>query len=159
MKRKHIAGIVVAVVVFVLAGAFLAEVLNPYETVANGKNGGTVSSNDVYVLAKIISAEARGESYLGQVAVGSVVVNRVKNANFPNTVYGVVFEPGAFEAVSDGQYYNNASSTSLKAARAAINGWDPTGGALFYWNPAKPVSRWIWSRQIVTQIGRHVFAL
>ncbi len=159
MKRKYIARILVVMVAFLLVGAFLSEGLNPYKTVANGKNGGTVSSNDVYVLAKIISAEARGESYLGQVAVGAVVVNRVKNANFPNTVYGVVFEPGAFEAVSDGQYYSNASSTALKAARVAINGWDPTGGALFYWNPSKPVSRWIWSRQIITQIGRHVFAL
>ncbi|MBZ4655196.1 MAG: sleB [Peptococcaceae bacterium] len=120
--------------------------------------GGTVSSNDVYVLSKIISGEARGESFVGQVAVGAVIVNRVKNPNFPNTVYGVVFEPGAFDAVSDGQYYRPPTESAVKAARAAINGWDPTGGALYYWNPATATSRWIWSRPIIARIGRHVFA-
>lgn len=123
------------------------------------KKGGTVSSNDVYVLSKIISGEARGESFVGQVAVGAVIVNRVKNPNFPNTVYGVVFEPGAFTAVSDGQYYSPPSSSAVKAARSAINGWDPTGGALYYWNPAKATSRWIWSRRIVARIGKHVFGI
>jgi spore germination cell wall hydrolase CwlJ-like protein len=119
---------------------------------------GTVSSNDTFVLSKIISGEARGESYIGQVAVGAVIVNRVKNPNFPNTVYGVVFEPGAFDAVSDGQYYRAPAASSVKAARVAINGWDPTGGAIYYWNPATATSRWIWSRPIIARIGRHVFA-
>lgn len=126
--------------------------------VTSAKKGGTVSSNDVYVLSKIISGEARGESYLGQVAVGAVIVNRAKNPNFPNTVYGVVFEPGAFDAVSDGQYYRPPVESAVKAARAAINGWDPTGGALYYWNPATATSSWIWSRPIIARIGRHVFA-
>jgi N-acetylmuramoyl-L-alanine amidase len=126
--------------------------------VAASKKGGTVSSNDVYVLSKIITGEARGESYLGQVAVGAVVVNRTKSPNFPNTVYGVIFEPGAFDAVSDGQYYRAPASSAVRAARAAINGWDPTGGAFYYWNPAKATSRWIWSRPIIARIGRHVFA-
>ncbi len=125
---------------------------------AKSSRGGTVSSNDVYVLSKIISGEARGEPFVGQVAVGAVIVNRVKNPNFPNTVYGVVFEPGAFDAVSDGQYYRPPTESAVKAARAAINGWDPTGGALYYWNPATATSRWIWSRPIIARIGRHVFA-
>ncbi len=115
----------------------------------------------MYVLAKLITGgEARGgEDYLGQVAVGAVVVNRVKNSNFPNSVYGVVFEPGgAFDAVVDGQYFRPAASTAVQAARAAINGWDPTGGALYYWNPATATSRWIWSRPIIARIGRHIFA-
>ena len=126
--------------------------------VKSASKGGTVSSNDVYVLSKIISGEARGESYVGQVAVGAVIVNRTKNSNFPNTVYGVVFEPGAFDAVSDGQYYRAPAASAVKAARAAINGWDPTGGALYYWNPATATSRWIWSRPIIARIGKHVFA-
>ena len=125
---------------------------------AQSSRGGTVSSNDVYVLSKIISGEARGESFIGQVAVGAVIVNRVKNPNFPNSVYGVVFEPGAFDAVSDGQYYRPPTESAVKAARAAINGWDPTGGALYYWNPATATSKWIWSRPIIARIGRHVFA-
>ncbi len=126
--------------------------------VKSSSKGGTVSSNDVYVLSKIISGEARGESYVGQVAVGAVIVNRAKNPNFPNTVYGVVFEPGAFDAVSDGQYYRPPAAAAVKAARAAINGWDPTGGALYYWNPATATSRWVWSRPVIARIGKHVFA-
>jgi N-acetylmuramoyl-L-alanine amidase len=126
--------------------------------VAASKGPGTVSSNDVYVLSKIIHGEARGESFLGQVAVGAVIVNRTRNANFPNSVYGVVFEPGAFDAVSDGQYYSTPNASSVRAARSAINGWDPTGGALYYWNPVTATSRWIWSRPIIARIGRHVFA-
>jgi N-acetylmuramoyl-L-alanine amidase len=126
------------------------------EVTAN--QAGAATSNDVYVLAKLITGEARGEDYLGQVAVGAVVVNRVKNSNFPNSVYGVVFEPGAFDAVVDGQYFRPAASTAVQAARAAINGWDPTGGALYYWNPATATSRWIWSRPIIARIGRHIFA-
>lgn len=119
---------------------------------------GTVTSNDVWVLSKIINGEARGESYVGQVAVGAVIVNRVKNPNFPNSVWGVVFEPGAFDAVTDGQYYRTPDNNAVNAARAAINGWDPTGGALYYWNPATATSAWIWSRPIIARIGKHVFA-
>jgi len=129
------------------------------QSAAAKKNVGTVSSNDVYVLSKIISGEARGEPYIGQVAVGACIINRVKNPNFPNTVYGVVFEPGAFTAVSDGQYYSPPTASSVKAARAAINGWDPTGGSLYYWNPATATSKWIWSRRVIARIGKHVFGL
>lgn len=126
--------------------------------VTAAKKGGTVSSNDVYVLSKIISGEARGETFVGQVAVGAVIVNRTRNPNFPNSVYGVVFEPGAFDAVSDGQYYSAPSASAVRAARSAINGWDPTGGALYYWNPVTATSHWIWSRPIIARIGKHVFA-
>ncbi len=166
MKRKFL--ILITVAVLMLAAGIWQQLTddrgqeNPEGALRVARQAsakvGTVSSNDVYVLSKIISGEARGESYIGQVAVGSVIVNRVKNPNFPNSVYGVVFEPGAFDAVSDGQYYRAPASSAVKAARAAINGWDPTGGAIYYWNPATATSRWIWSRPIIARIGRHVFA-
>ena len=120
---------------------------------------GTYSQNDVMVLAKMIYGEARGESYVGQVAVGAVILNRVKDKKFPDCVYSVCFQPGAFDAVRDGQYYMEPNQTSINAAKAAINGWDPTYGALYYWNPATATSKWIWSRTIVTQIGKHVFGV
>jgi N-acetylmuramoyl-L-alanine amidase len=126
-------------------------------TAQRGKT--TTSSNDVTILAKMITGEARGEPYIGQVAVGAVILNRVKSSKFPNTVYGVCFQPGAFDAVRDGQYFRPPTSTSLKAARAAISGYDPTHGALYYWNPATATSRWIWSRRIMLRIGKHVFGI
>jgi N-acetylmuramoyl-L-alanine amidase len=140
------------------AGSSILEKMEPSPAQVQAK-AGTVSSNDVYVLSKIIAGEARGESYVGQVAVGAVIVNRVRNPNFPNSVYGVVFEPGAFTAVSDGQYYSEPTDSAVKAARSAISGWDPTGGAIYYWNPATATSKWIWSRKIITRIGKHVFGL
>lgn len=159
VRKKRLLILICAILlVFVLVGGAM-EILDLSKAAAAKKTGGTVSSNDVYVLSKIISGEARGESYLGQVAVGGVIINRVKNPNFPNTLYGVVFEPGAFTAVSDGQYYSPPTASSVKAARAAINGWDPTGGSLYYWNPATATSRWIWSRRIIARIGKHVFGL
>ncbi len=155
MVKTRIGVISVVVVVILLFTFILNQIVGTSEKAL--ARGGTVSSNDVYVLSKIINGEARGESFLGQVAVGAVIVNRVKNPNFPNSVYGVVFEPGAFDAVSDGQYYRKPISSSVKAARAAISGWDPTYGALYYWNPATATSRWIWSRKIINRIGKHVF--
>ena len=115
------------------------------------------SNSDVELLAKIISAEARGESYTGQVAVGAVVLNRVSHASFPNTVAGVVYQKGAFDAVRDSNWYASVASSARKAAQDAINGWDPTGGAIYYYNPAKTSNKWILSRPIVTTIGNHVF--
>ncbi len=120
---------------------------------------GTYSSNDVTVLAKMIHGEARGESYIGKVAVGAVILNRVEDKKFPDSVYSVCFQPGAFDAVRDGQYYMTPDKDSINAAKAAINGWDPTYGALYYWNPATATSKWIWSRKIITQIGKHVFGV
>ena len=125
--------------------------------VSGGTNG--YSSADVYLLAKTIHAEGRGEPYTGQVAIGAVILNRVRHPAFPNTVSGVVYQKHAFTAVSDGQINRTPNDTAMKAARDAINGWDPTGGALYYYNPAVATSAWIFDRQTVTVIGKHVFAI
>ena len=117
------------------------------------------SSSDVYLLARTIYAEGRGEPYTGQVAIGAVILNRVKNGAFPNTISGVVYQKHAFTAVSDGQINLTPNDTAMRAARDAINGWDPTGGALYYYNPAVATSSWIFDRQTVTVIGKHVFAI
>jgi len=116
--------------------------------------------SDVQLLARAINGEARGEPYEGQVAVGAVILNRVKSPNFPNTIAGVIYQPGAFTAVSDGQINVpiDPKSTVVKAAQDALNGWDPTYGCLYYWNPATATSKWIWSRKVVVKIGKHNFA-
>lgn len=124
---------------------------------SSGGGGSTYSSSDVYLLAKIIAAEARGESYTGQVAVGAVVLNRVDSSSFPDTVSGVIYQAGAFSAVRDSNWSVAPDATSRKAAQDAINGWDPTGGALYYYNPAKTSNQWIRTRPVITTIGRHVF--
>ncbi len=103
--------------------------------------------------------EARGEPYIGKVAVGAVVLNRVRSPKFPNTVAGVVYQPLAFTAVADGQINLTPDKDSIKAARDALNGWDPTYGCLYYWNPATATSRWIWSRKVTLKIGKHWFGL
>ncbi len=126
---------------------------------AQGGGVGGYSSSDVYLLARTIYAEGRGEPYTGQVAIGAVVLNRVHSAEFPNTISGVVYQKHAFTAVSDGQINLTPNETAMKAARDAINGWDPTGGAIYYYNPAVATSSWIFSRQTVTVIGKHVFAI
>lgn len=113
---------------------------------------------NVQLLARAIYSEARGEPYIGQVAVGAVILNRVKSKSFPNTIAGVIYQPWAFSAVHDGQINLKPDWSAVKAAYDALSGWDPTGGALFYWNPAKAISRWVWSRPIITRIGKHVFA-
>ena len=123
----------------------------------SGANG--YSSSDLYLLAKTIYAEGRGEPYVGQVAIGAVILNRVRSGDFPNSVSGVVYQKHAFTAVSDGQINLTPNDTAMKAARDAVGGWDPTGGALYYYNPAVATSAWIFDRQTVTVIGRHVFAI
>lgn len=115
------------------------------------------SSGDVYLLARCIYGEARGETYKGQVAVGSVILNRVRSSSFPNSISGVIYQPGAFSVVSDGQINLTPNETAIKAAKDAMNGWDPTSGSLYYYNPAKTTNKWIRSRPIVTTIGAHVF--
>ena len=135
-----------------------------YNALVNGSGSvssgiGGYSSSDVYLLAKTIYAEGRGEPYTGQVAIGAVVLNRVRSKEFPNTVSGVVYQKHAFTAVSDGQINLTPNETAMRAARDAINGWDPTGGALYYYNPAVATSAWIFDRQTVTVIGKHVFAI
>jgi N-acetylmuramoyl-L-alanine amidase len=120
-------------------------------------SSGQYSSSDIYLLAKIITAEARGESYIGQVAVGAVVLNRVRHSSFPDSISGVIYQPGAFSAVRDSNWSVEPDATAKKAARDAINGWDPTGGAIYYYNPAKTNDRWIRTRQVVATIGSHIF--
>lgn len=114
-------------------------------------------NNDVYLLARAINGEARGEPYAGQVAVGAVILNRVKHPSFPNTVAGVIYQPGAFSAVDDGQIDAAMTSSCEKAARDALNGWDPTGGAIYYYNPVTATNKWIRSRPVMLTIGKHVF--
>lgn len=117
------------------------------------------TSSDLYLLAKTIYAESRGEPYTGQVAVGAVILNRVRSSQFPNTVSGVVYQKHAFTAVSDGQINLTPDNTAMRAAQDAVNGWDPTGGALYYYNPAVATSSWIFGRKTITVIGKHVFAI
>lgn len=125
----------------------------------SSSSGGNSSSNnnDLNLLAHIIYAEARGEPYSGQVAVGAVVLNRVKSSSFPNSIAGVIYQPGAFDAVSDGQINYQPNSTAVNAARDALNGWDPSYGSIYYFNPNTATSKWIWSRPYVVTIGNHRF--
>lgn len=129
-----------------------------YLGLGSGSSAG-FSSNDVYLLAKVIEAEARGESYTGQVAVGAVILNRVDHSSFPDSISGVVYQSGAFDCVYDSNWGVEPSATSKKAANDAINGWDPTGGAIYYYNPSKTSNQWIRSRTVVSVIGRHYFCI
>ncbi len=115
------------------------------------------SNSDVRLLAKLIAAEARGESYKGQVAVGAVVLNRVAHASFPDTISGVIYQRGAFSCVNDSNWNVSPTSESLKAAQDCINGWDPSSGAIYYYNPAKTTNKFMLSRPVITTIGRHIF--
>ena len=126
---------------------------------ATGNSNEGFTSSEVYLLAKTIYAEGRGEPYVGQVAIAAVVLNRVRNSAFPNTISGVVYQKHAFTAVSDGQINLTPNDTAMRAARDALAGWDPTGGALYYYNPAVATSAWIFDRQTITVIGKHVFAI
>jgi len=123
--------------------------------VASGKN--VTSNKDVELLARLINGEARGEPYEGQVAVGAVILNRTTDARFPSTIAGVIYQPGAFTAIVDGQINAKIEESSTRAARDALNGWDPSGGAVFYFNPATSTNKWIWSRTLIKIIGKHRF--
>lgn len=124
-----------------------------------GSDDNSISNNDLYLLAKCVYAEARGESYTGQVAVAAVILNRVKSADFPNTIAGVIYQPWAFTAVNDGQINLEPNQTAYSAARDALNGWDPTYGALYYYNPRTATNKWIYSKKTTVTIGKHVFAV
>lgn len=135
-------------------------IAGPQTLGALGITSGSVPSStesDINLLAQIISAEARGEPYTGQVAVGAVVLNRVESPSFPDTLSGVIYQKGAFTAITDGQFQQPISASAYDAARDAINGWDPTGGALYYYNPSKTSNKWIRTRPVITQIGDHLF--
>ncbi len=121
--------------------------------------GNSSTTSDIQLMARAINGEARGEPYEGQVAVGAVILNRVKDSKFPNTIAGVIYQSGAFTAVADGQINVPIAqgSTVLKAAQDAMNGWDPTGGAIYYFNPNTATNKWIWSRPLIKTIGKHRF--
>ena len=126
-------------------------------------DGGSVQAaateSESYLLARLVHGEARGEPYTGKVAVAAVVLNRVRSASFPNTISGVIFENGAFDCVYDGQLWLTPDSESIRAANDALSGWDPTGGCLYYYNPATATSSWIWTREVRLNIGAHAFAV
>ncbi len=128
-------------------------------TINNVSLAKTTSTSDIQLMARAINGEARGEPYEGQVAVGAVILNRVKDSRFPNSIPGVIYQPGAFTAVSDGQINAAISegSTVYKAAQDAMNGWDPTGGCVYYFNPSTATNKWIWSRPLIKTIGKHRF--
>lgn len=142
-----------------IVGAKTLAALGMSDSSDNNNVTGGYSNADVNLLARLIYGEARGESYVGQVAVGAVVMNRIKSASFPNTMSGVIYQGYAFTAVSDGQINLTPDATAKKAAQDAMNGWDPTYGALYYYNPATATSTWIFSRKTTVTIGNHVFAV
>ena len=126
---------------------------------SSSSSSGSYNNNDLYLLAKLVHSEARGESYTGQVAVAAVVLNRVDDSRFPNTIAGVIYQPWAFTAINDGQFNLEPNQTAYQAAKDAMNGWDPTYGAVYYYNPKTATSSWIRSTKTVTVIGQHVFSV
>ena len=128
-----------------------------YMGISAGGGASQSAGGDVALLARLISAEARGEPYVGQVAVGAVVLNRMEHPSFPNTMSGVIYQSGAFSCIDDGQFNEPVADSAYRAARDAMNGWDPSGGAIYYFNPVTATSKWIWSRPLITVIGKHRF--
>ena len=139
-----------------IAGPATLKAMGIYNS-NNSSSSSSSNSSNVNLLARLIYGEARGEPYTGQVAVGAVVMNRVKSSSFPNTISGVIYQSGAFDAVRDGQINLTPDSTAKKAAQDAINGWDPSYGAIYYFNPSTATNKWIWSRPMTVTIGRHRF--
>ena len=146
--------VLILCLIFTMLTFFTKKLTKEVEATSNAN-----STSDVQLIARAINGEARGEPYEGQVAVGAVILNRVKSSKFPNTIAGVIYEPGAFTAVADGQINVpiEEDSTVVKAARDALNGWDPTGGAIYYFNPSTATNKWIWSRPLIKTIGKHRF--
>ena len=136
-------------------GSQTQEAMGIYSS--SSSSSSSSNSSNVNLLARLIYGEARGEPYIGQVAVGAVVMNRVRSSSFPNSISGVIYQSGAFDAVRDGQINLTPDSTAKKAAQDAINGWDPSYGAIYYFNPSTATNKWIWSRPMTITIGRHRF--
>lgn len=157
MKKIIYMSIIILLIALSLTTIFY--IFNENEAIKTSYAAGGNSASDIQLMARAINGEARGEPYEGQVAVGAVILNRVKDSKFPNTIAGVIYEKGAFTAVSDGQINTPISegSTVYKAARDAMNGWDPTGGAIYYFNPDTATNKWIWSRPLIKKIGKHRF--
>lgn len=140
-----------------IAGTETLHALGIYNSSTKSSSSSSISSSNLNLISRFVYAESRGEPYTGQVAVASVILNRVKDSRFPNTVSGVVYQSGAFTCVSDGQINLTPNSTAKKAAQDAINGWDPSYGSIYYFNPATATSKWIWSRPLTVTIGNHRF--
>lgn len=151
-KEKKIVGMIFALSV-------LINILIHFEPKTTMVDAASTSESDIQLMARAINGEARGEPYEGQVAIGAVILNRVKHASFPNSIAGVIYQSGAFTAVADGQINHPIAngSTVVKAARDAMNGWDPSGGAIYYFNPNTATNKWIWSRKQIKTIGQHIF--
>ena len=132
-------------------------IMNSSSNSSASNSGSSSNTSDTNLLARLIYGEARGEPYTGQVAVGAVVLNRVKSSSFPNTIAGVIYQSWAFDAVSDGQINLTPDSTAIKAAKDAMNGWDPSYGSIYYFNPSTATNKWIWSRPHTVTIGSHRF--
>ena len=155
-KLLKLSIITVFIISFIISIVWLMNIDTNQSNVYAASNGNT---SDLQLMARAINGEARGEPYEGQVAVGAVILNRVKNSKFPNTIAGVIYEKGAFTAVADGQINVpiKEGSTVVKAAQDAMNGWDPTNGCIYYFNPDTATNKWIWSRPLVKKIGKHRF--
>jgi len=151
--------IVVITILLALVITGIVYVVNLDNNVSSVYATGSTSTSDLQLIARAINGEARGEPYEGQVAVGAVILNRVKDSRFPNTIAGVIYQSGAFTAVTDGQINVSIEEGSavLKAAQDALNGWDPTNGAVYYFNPDTATNKWIWSRPLIKTIGKHRF--
>ena len=151
--------IVVITILLALVITGIVYVVNLDNNVSSVYATGSTSTSDLQLIARAINGEARGEPYEGQVAVGAVILNRVKDSRFPNTIAGVIYQSRAFTAVTDGQINVSIEegSTVLKAAQDALNGWDPTNGAVYYFNPDTATNKWIWSRPLIKTIGKHRF--
>lgn len=156
-ERKVRKGIKIALLCLGLMSSFLFFNWGESSAAPAGTSRGGLSSNDIRIIANAVHGEARGEPYVGQVAVAAVILNRVESQHFPNTISGVIFQPGAFTAVSDGQIWLTPNETAKRAVMDAIKGWDPTGGCTYYFNPRTATSKWIWSRPQVKTIGKHIF--
>ena len=144
---------------FLILSLTLIIIINNNQKDSNVSFAASSSTSDLQLMARAINGEARGEPYEGQVAVGAVILNRVKSSQFPNTIAGVIYQSGAFTAVADGQINVpiEEGSSVYKAAKDAMNGWDPTGGCIYYFNPDTATNKWIWSRPQVKTIGKHIF--
>jgi len=155
---KNLRKIMLVMCVLLIIGTIFT-IVSDQNKLENTSYAKATNSSDIQLMARAINGEARGEPYEGQVAVGAVILNRVKSSQFPNSISGVIYQAGAFTAVSDGQINSPISenSTVYKAARDAINGWDPTGGCIYYFNPNTATNKWIWSRPLVKVIGKHRF--
>lgn len=140
-----------------IAGEQTLKAMGIMSSSSSGSSSSSTNNNNLNLLSRLVYSEARGEPYTGQVAVAAVVLNRVKSSSFPNTISGVIYERGAFDAVSDGQINLTPDATAKKAAQDALNGWDPSYGAIYYFNPNTATSAWIWSRPMTVTIGNHRF--